>query len=66
MAAVLGVIAVVGLLCSVIGFWARDTVFDETEVASAVEAALDEPAVTDALAARLADSVMTAVDLETD
>ena len=32
-AAILGVIAVVGLLCSVIGFWARNTVFDETEVA---------------------------------
>ena len=34
---ILGVIAVVGLLCSVIGFWARGTVFDETEVAGAVE-----------------------------
>jgi hypothetical protein len=65
LAAILGVIAVVGLLCSVIGFWARDTVFDESEVAGAVEAALDEPGVTDALAARLTDTVMSAVDLET-
>lgn len=64
-AAILGVIAVVGLLCSVVGFWARDTVFDESEVASAVEAAIEEPGVTDALAARLTDSVMSAVDLET-
>jgi hypothetical protein len=62
---ILGVIAVVGLLCSVIGFWARDTVFDETEVAGAVESAIEAPAVTDALAARLTDSVMSAVDLET-
>jgi hypothetical protein len=62
---VLGVIAVVGLLCSVIGFWARDTVFDETEVAGAVESAIEAPAVTDALAARLTESVMSAVDLET-
>ncbi|HEX6658080.1 MAG TPA: hypothetical protein VF065_08360, partial [Ilumatobacter sp.] len=64
-AVVLGVIAVIGLLCSVVGFWARDTVFDETEVAGAVESAIDEPGVTDALAARLTESVMSAVDLET-
>jgi hypothetical protein len=62
---ILGVIAVVGLLCSVIGFWARGTVFDETEVAGAVESAIEAPAVTDALAARLTDSVMSSVDLET-
>jgi hypothetical protein len=64
-AVVLSVIAVVGLLCSVLGFWARDTVFDEAEVAGAVESAIDDPAVTDALAARLTESVMSAVDLET-
>src|SRR5687768_5813671 len=64
-AVILGVIAVVGLLCSVVGFWARDTVFDEAEVAVAVESAIDDPAVTDALAARLTESVMSAVDLET-
>jgi hypothetical protein len=64
-AAILGVIAVVGLVCSVIGFWVRDTVFDETEVAGAVESAVETPAVTDALAARLAASVVSAVDLET-
>ena len=64
-AAILGVIAVVGLLASVVGFWARDTVFDESEVAGAVESAIEEPAVTDALAARLTESVMSAVDLET-
>lgn len=63
-AAVLGVIAVVGLLCSVVGFWARGTVFDESEVAGAVEAAIEEPGVTDALATRLTDSVMSAIDLE--
>ncbi len=64
-ALILGVIAVIGLLCSVVGFWARDTVFDEAEVASAVEAAIEEPGVTDALAARLTESVISAVDLET-
>ena len=64
-AVILGVIAVLGLLCSVVGFWARDTVFDETEVARAVESAIEEPGVTDALAARLTESVMAAVDLET-
>ncbi|HTH06611.1 MAG TPA: hypothetical protein VL916_12105, partial [Ilumatobacteraceae bacterium] len=64
-AAILGVIAVLGLLASVVGFWARDTVFDESEVAGAVEAAIEEPGVTDALAARLADSIMAHIDLET-
>jgi hypothetical protein len=64
-AAILGVIAVLGLLCSVIGFWARDTVFDETEVAASVEAAIQEPGVTDALATRLTDRVMSALDLQT-
>jgi hypothetical protein len=64
LAAVVGVIAVAGLLCSVVGFWARGTVFDESEVAAAVGSALDEPGVTDALAVRLTDSVVTAVDLE--
>ena len=49
-AVILGVIAVVGLLCSVIGFWAHDTVFDEAEVAGAVESAIEAPGVTDALA----------------
>ena len=44
---------------------ACDTVFDETEVAGAVESAVEEPAVTDVLAARLTDSVMAAVDLDT-
>jgi hypothetical protein len=63
-AAIVGVIAVVGLLLSVIGFWARGTVFDESEVAAAVESALDEPGVTDALAVRLTDSVMSAVGLD--
>jgi hypothetical protein len=63
LSAVVGVIAVVALLCSVIGFWARDTIFDESEVAGAVESALDEPGVTDALAVRLTDTVMSAVDL---
>jgi hypothetical protein len=64
-AVILGVIAVIGLLCSVIGFWARGTVLDEGEVAGAVESAIEEPGVTDALAARLTASVMSAVDLDT-
>ncbi len=64
LAGIVGVIAVVALLLSVIGFWARGTIFDESEVAGAVESALDEPGVTDALAVRLTDTVMSAVDLE--
>ena len=56
LAGIVGVIAVVALLLSVIGFWACDTIFDESEVAGAVESALDEPGVTDALAVRLTDT----------
>jgi hypothetical protein len=64
LAAIVGVIAVVGLLCVAIGFWAQNTVFDESKVAAAATVALDEPEVTDALAVRLANDVVAAVDLE--
>jgi hypothetical protein len=57
---VLGVIAVVNLLCSVIGFWARD-VFDETGASESM--AVEAPAVRRARCA-IAVSVMSAVDLD--
>jgi hypothetical protein len=64
LAGIVGVIAVVALLASVVGVWARFTVFDAGKVGNSVEAALDAPGVTDALAVRLADGVVTAVNLE--
>lgn len=63
-AGVVGAIALVAVMASVAGVWATRTMFDEHRVADAAEAALDEPGVTDALAARLADDAMAAVELE--
>jgi hypothetical protein len=64
LAVLAGVLAVVGLLTSVFALWARAVVFDSSEVAEAVERALAEPEVTDALAAELTDAAIEAVDLE--
>lgn len=59
-----GLVAVVGLLTSVVALWARDVLFDSSEVAAAAESALAEPEVTAALAARLTDLAFDAADVE--
>lgn len=59
-----GLVAVVGLLTSVVGLWARDVLFDSSEVAAAAESALAEPEVTAALAKRLTDLAFDAADVE--
>jgi hypothetical protein len=59
-----GLVAVVGLLTSVIALWARDVLFDSSEVAAAAESALAEPEVTAALATRLTDLAFEAADVE--
>ena len=63
-AGVVGAIALVAVVAGVAGVWATRAMFDEHRVAVAAEAALDEPGVTDALAVRLADDAVVAVDLE--
>ena len=63
-AAVLGALAVVLLLVSVVGVWAKATVLRSEPVANLVGAAIAEPDVQAALAALLADEVQDAVGLE--
>jgi hypothetical protein len=65
LAVVFGVIGVLGLLASVIGVWAHRTVFDSQKVASAVDEALLNPEVNDALATFLTDQVIDNVPIQT-
>lgn len=64
LAALIGIIAVVGLLTSVVAVWARNVLFDPEKVAAAVDTSLQQPEVTDALAIYLTDQIMAAVDAE--
>jgi hypothetical protein len=59
-----GVIGVVGVLASVIGVWAHRTVFDSEKVASAVDQALLNPEVNEALATFLTDQVVDNVPID--
>jgi hypothetical protein len=63
-AGVLGVLAVLALIASVVAVWARGVLFDSSKVAGAVDAAMQDPAVTDAAAAYLTDQLMVVVDVE--
>jgi len=63
-AGVLGVLAVLGLVLSVFALWARAVLFDEDAASAAVERALDEPFVTEALAAEVTRAVFESVDVE--
>lgn len=63
-AALVGIIAVVGLLTSVVAVWAKDVLFDAEAVASAVDNSLQQPEVTTALAVYLTDQIMEAVDAQ--
>jgi hypothetical protein len=64
LAVLAGVLAVVGLLVSIVAVWARNTVFDSSRVSGAVGLALEEPEVIDGLATRITDQVFQAVDIE--
>ena len=64
LALLLGVIAVVAVLASVLGTWARSSIYDSDAVAKAVDNALRDPAVIDALATHLTDQLMEAVEVE--
>lgn len=63
-AGLLAVIAIVGLLASVIAVWAQNVLFDSDSMVSAVNSALDEPEVTDALAVYITDQVFGVVDVD--
>ena len=64
LAVLFGIIGVIGVLASVVGVWAHRTVFDSETVAEAVDQALLNPEVNEALATFLTDQVMDAVPLE--
>ena len=59
-----GIIGVIGVLASVVGVWAHRTVFDSETVADAVDQALLNPEVNEALATFLTDQLVDAVPLE--
>lgn len=63
-ATIVAVIAILGVLTSVITLWAQRTLFDSKSMVNAVESALDDPEVTDALAIYLTDQVFAVVDVE--
>lgn len=61
-AAVLGVLTVIGLVASVVTLWVRATVLDSEQVGAIIERSLDDPAVTAAVAEELTDTLFEAVD----
>lgn len=61
---VFGLLGVIGVLASVFAVWAHEVVFDSSKVGTAVDQALLEPEVTDALAAYLTDQILAAVPVE--
>jgi hypothetical protein len=62
-AGVVGVLAVLLLLLTAIAVWARVTVFDSDKVAALAGDALEEPAVSEALADRVTEQLFAAVDI---
>jgi len=63
-AGMLAVIAIVGVLASVVAVWAQNVLFDSESMVTAVNSALDEPEVTDALAAYVTDQIFILVDVD--
>ena len=64
LAVMFGIIAVIGLLTSVVAIWAHSVLFNSEKVAGAVESALEEPEVTIAFAGYLTDQVFAVADVE--
>lgn len=63
-AGMLAVIAIVGVLASVVAVWAQSVLFDSESMVTAVNSALDEPEVTDALATYVTDQIFILVDVD--
>jgi hypothetical protein len=59
-----GVLAVLFLTLSLVGIWARVTVFDSSKVSDIVADTLDDPTVTSGLATWVTEQVFTALDAE--
>ncbi|HAP75446.1 MAG TPA: hypothetical protein DCR14_05125 [Acidimicrobiaceae bacterium] len=60
-----GILAVVGLVASLVAVWATNVLYSKDSIAGVVDAALREPEVTDGLATLLTDELLKAVDLQT-
>jgi len=60
---IVGVIAVIGLLATVIGVWVRAVLTDSDRIGTAVEDALRQPEVNEALAAYVNNQIFTVVDV---
>lgn len=60
-----GILAVLGLVASLVAVWATNVLYSKDSIAGVVDAALREPEVTDGLATLLTDELLKAVDLQT-
>lgn len=59
-----GTVAIIGLIASVVAIWARGVVFNSEKVAKAADSALQQPETIDSLATYLTDQVMIAVGVD--
>ena len=59
------VLTVISLVTTVVAAWARAVVLDTDRFVATVGPVIDEPAVQDALSARLTDSIMSSLQIET-
>jgi hypothetical protein len=64
LSAAIGIVAVVGVLASLIALWARNVLFDSSRVAAAVDSALQEPETVQSLAVVIGDRVFEVIDPE--
>ena len=63
-AALVGIVAIVCLIASVVAVWARGVVFDSETVAKAADTALQQPETIDSMATYLTDQVMVAIGVD--
>ena len=64
-AAVAVLLAVVLLLVATVGLWARRTVLNTDRIVAAVDSAVSDPQVTNALAERISEELVTSLNVET-
>ena len=64
MSVLVGIVAIVCLIASVVAVWARGVLFNSETVAKAADTALQQPEVVDSMATYLTDQIMLAVDVD--
>lgn len=60
----IGIVAIVGLIASVVAVWARGVLFDSETVAKAADTALQQPETIDSMATYLTDQVLETVSVD--